>query len=534
MSSSDEESRFGTIFMGPTPDRETTLERLYDAAQREVWNQQTEEEYLERVKARATERVRALLLQARRRGDDILREAESKAGSLRAEAAAIKAEAEQTRDALTGEARALLDEAAALRDAARSEGYEEGRARAEAELAETRRALGETTAVVLLGIHEQCAHIFEAWRADLVALLREAVEKGTGLAVDRDRAAVLEQLLDRSMRALLDRRRLIVRVNPVDAALVTDMLADAKRGGPRADNWELTVDPELEPGSLVVESESGLVNNSRGVRRSVVDEVLEHLTLPAGQADQDAVTAVARTLVEEMRGHGVELEEEGDEASSDTSGTAPVSGEAALGASSDADAPVPTQTADAGSPLAPEASGEAAEPVVQTAPSLAEPEPSPPPAEAESGSRSRAVRRLRPGAARRARLRGVLGRCRCSVRSRGPKHGAGIFGPGRGWSALRFRRQVRSGRRTGPAPRRGRRTVGRHGLRSGPQGRGCGVRTGVNAGSRYGIQSAHLPGVAPKGRTRPVLRQGQQGGGAGGRGRRNQRLAGRGVPYPAR
>ena len=105
MSSSDEESRFGTIFMGPTPDRETTLERLYDAAQREVWNQQTEEEYLERVKARATERVRALLLQARRRGDDILREAESKAGSLRAEAAAIKAEAEQTRDALTGEAR---------------------------------------------------------------------------------------------------------------------------------------------------------------------------------------------------------------------------------------------------------------------------------------------------------------------------------------------------------------------------------------------------------------------------------------------
>ena len=383
MSLSDEESRFGTIFMGPTPDRETTLERLYDAAQREVWNQQTEEEYLERVKARATERVRALLLQARRRGDDILREAESKAGSLRAEAAAIKAEAEQTRDALTGEARALLDEAAALRDAARSEGYEEGRARAEAELAETRRALGETTAVVLLGIHEQCAHIFEAWRADLVALLREAVEKGTGLAVDRDRAAVLEQLLDRSMRALLDRRRLIVRVNPVDAALVTDMLADAKRGGPRADNWELTVDPELEPGSLVVESESGLVNNSRGVRRSVVDEVLEHLTLPAGQADQDAVTAVARTLVEEMRGHGVELEEEGDEASSDTSGTAPVSGEAALGASSDADAPVPTQTADAGSPLAPEASGEAAKPVVQTAPSLAEPEPSPPPAEAD-------------------------------------------------------------------------------------------------------------------------------------------------------
>ncbi len=375
MSSSDGESRFGTIFMGPTPDRETTLERLYDAAQRDIWNQQTEEEYLERVKARATERVRALLLQARRRGDDILREAESKAGNLRAEAEAVKAEAEQTRDTLVSDARALREEAAALRDAARSEGYEEGRAQAEAEVAETRRALGETTAVVLLGIHEQCAHIFEAWRADLVALLREAVEKGTGLTVDRERAAVLEQLLDRSMRALLDRRRLIVRVNPVDAALVTDMLADAKRGGPRVDNWELATDPELEPGSLVVESESGLVNNSRGVRRSVVDEVLEHLTLPAGQADQDAVTAVTRTLVREMRGHGVELEEEGSEALSDTSGasSAPAPGESDIDASSDASAPA--QAAEAEAPPAPEASAEAS--AFQAAPSPPEIVPAP-------------------------------------------------------------------------------------------------------------------------------------------------------------
>lgn len=315
MSSSDGESRFGTIFMGPTEDREITLDRLRDVTRRDItWDQQTEVEYMDRVKARATERVRALLLQARQRGDDILREAESRAESLRAEAEAMRAEAEQTRNALMDEARSLRDEARSLRDAARAEGYEEGRSKAGEELAETRRGLAETTALVLLGIHEQCGHIFEAWRDDLAALLREAVEKGTSLVVDRDRAALLNELLDRSMRALLDRRRLIVRVNPVDAELVTDMLASAKSGGPHVENWELSTDSGLEPGSLVVESESGLVNNSREVRRSVVDEVLEHLTLPAGQADEEAHAAVTETLVREMRAHGVDLREEGPEA----------------------------------------------------------------------------------------------------------------------------------------------------------------------------------------------------------------------------
>lgn len=310
MSSSDGEPRFGTIFMGPTPDRETTLDRLYDVTQRELWNQQTEQEYLERVKAKATERVRALLLQARQRGDAILREAERQAGALRSEAEDIRAEAERALQ----QAEAVRHEAETLRGAAHGEGFEAGRAEALAELSQARRELGEATGAVLLGIHEQCGHIFEAWRGDMAALLREAVEKATGWVVDEDRAAVLEQLLDRGIRALLDRRHFTVRVNPVDAALVTDMLADAHRAAPRVDNWELATDPELEPGSLIVESDSGLADNSRGARRSVVDEVLEHLSLPVGQADQDAFAGVTHTLVEELRKNGVQVEDDGEAA----------------------------------------------------------------------------------------------------------------------------------------------------------------------------------------------------------------------------
>ena len=42
---------YGTIFMGPESERDTTLGKLYNAAQREQWNRQAENEYLDRVRA---------------------------------------------------------------------------------------------------------------------------------------------------------------------------------------------------------------------------------------------------------------------------------------------------------------------------------------------------------------------------------------------------------------------------------------------------------------------------------------------------
>lgn len=109
---------------------------------------------------------------------------------------------------------------------------------------------------VLISIQEQCGAIFEAWRKDLAALVREVAEKGTGLVIRAERAEVLAALLDQSMRALLDKRSFSVRVNPEDADLVADILSDARHVNSRVSVWETVRDPSLEPGSLVVESES--------------------------------------------------------------------------------------------------------------------------------------------------------------------------------------------------------------------------------------------------------------------------------------
>lgn len=318
---------YGTIFMGPESERETTLDKLYTASQREQWNRQTENEYMERVRARATERVRDLLLQARRRCEALEAEARKQAEQIGHSAEALKAEAARDRERAAEELRqaeATRREAESKRASAHETGLEEGRAQAREELAQAKEELGNATGAVLIGIQEQCAAIFEAWRGDLAALVREVAEKGTGLVIRAERAEVLSALLDQSMRALLDKRSFAVRVNPEDAELVGDILSDARHVNPRVSTWEVVRDPSLEPGSLVVESDSALVDNSRHARFSAVDEVLSHLEIPSGKADAAAAEAVTHTLLQSLRKAGVDVQEEGaEEASPEPAEAAP-------------------------------------------------------------------------------------------------------------------------------------------------------------------------------------------------------------------
>lgn len=302
-----QDKHIGTIFLGPSRDRETTLDKLYSAVQTDVWNKKTENDYMERVRERAAEKVRALLTDARKKADGIHTEAQEWADTTRELAEATQEEARRNLD----DAKELRQQAHVLRESAHKEGFEEGRQQALKELDEAKAALADTTAAVLLGIHQQCSHIFDTWREDLVALFKEALEKATGWILDEEKAKIMESLLTLSMKALQDKRRFMVRVHPQDAELLTEMLADAHKANPHTANWELESDPKLAPGSIVVESDSGLVNNSRESRRAVVEEVLQHLTLPHSQVDDDAMADITYTLVTHARDNGIDLDPEG-------------------------------------------------------------------------------------------------------------------------------------------------------------------------------------------------------------------------------
>ncbi len=225
--SNPEAKNTNTIFMGPLTHRETRLDAYLNQKKDVKWSEEAENEYLESVKSRATEKVRALLLQAKRRSDEIVREAELHAQEITAQAEKKAQEIEQKAQATLGDAEQRYQD---VYDEAVRKGHEE----IQQILAQNQQILGESTAVVLLSIHEQIAKFYDVWKEDLKQLTLDAIEVGTGWVANTEKEAILKQLLDESVQKLIDKKNFIVRVNPADAELITQVLENS-----REKNWSM-------------------------------------------------------------------------------------------------------------------------------------------------------------------------------------------------------------------------------------------------------------------------------------------------------
>lgn len=227
-------ANWGTIFMGPERLHETTLSRLESAKSSSAWGDDTEVEYFERIKAKATQKALRILTQAQTDADAML----------------LKA---------------------------REEGYEEGLAQAQVELDEFRQAAGDTAAAVLSAIQAQSQAITGTWENELVQLVKIAVEAGIGRELSENRVATLSALFHSAVQELASEQRAFVCVNPEDEPVVADIIAAA--GQNLSELFQTKADPALSPGSIVLESNFGRLENTLEQRRQMVDKILEELVL---------------------------------------------------------------------------------------------------------------------------------------------------------------------------------------------------------------------------------------------------------------
>jgi flagellar assembly protein FliH len=170
-------------------------------------------------------------------------------------------------------------EANRIREAARREGFDAGMADAKAELDTFRAGMAESVAAVLDAIEGQCSHIFDQWREDLVGVCRLAVEKITGIQLALERRAILETLLSDAVSVLEKRREIVIRVNPEDEFMLSDILRMTQERFPDVDSWRVRADSNITAGGMVVESESSLAQGRLESRRAAVEEVLSRLIL---------------------------------------------------------------------------------------------------------------------------------------------------------------------------------------------------------------------------------------------------------------
>ncbi|MEG2172411.1 MAG: FliH/SctL family protein, partial [Desulfovibrionaceae bacterium] len=289
--------KWGTIYLGS--DKEATLDSLdamQAAARQEQWNQRTQNEYMDRVRQRAADRAREILGAAHTERQNLLTEARAETERMRLESQVQYAKAEEART----QAEALKAEAEAIRAAAQQQGFDTGLANARDELDAFRSAMGSSIAVVLQAIERQNGALFTAWREDVVDLVKICVEKGTNWVLDTHYAEVLRALVFESVRQLDARRTVTLRVHPDDEAAVTDMFAAAREAMPDVEHWIVNGDPEVQLGGLIAESPSSTVDNRVELRRTLVNNVLQHLTLPEGEADVIAESLIHEVVAEQV------------------------------------------------------------------------------------------------------------------------------------------------------------------------------------------------------------------------------------------
>lgn len=290
--------KWGTIFMGG---RESTMEQLdsmQEPLMRDRLQKERQEDYLERVRQRATDRAREILNEAYAEKQRLLDEAKAEIEAQKARfeqesrsaAAQTAAMREETEMALT-HARQLDTEAEAARRSAHDEGFQAGMTQAGEELKEFRAEMGRELANLLRAIDGQIEHISAFWREDLVELVRTAVSSATGWLMDAERETILRSLVLQAIGLLEERATLVARVNPADEAVVSDLFRAAREKAPELRQWIVEGDESIERGGLSMDSGTGSADLRREFFRELVDGVLEHLTLPAHDEDSGIVQA---------------------------------------------------------------------------------------------------------------------------------------------------------------------------------------------------------------------------------------------------
>lgn len=306
MASDQLRKKWGTVFMG---EREATVEQL-DAMQeplrRERAQQQEQEDYFARVRAKAEERAREILGAAYAERQRVLDEARAEAQafkqSLTGETEVLKARAQEEKNQARAElskAQDLQTQAQAEFDAAHGEGFQAGMDQAGQELKEFRAEMGQALGNVLHALDAQRRGICDAWREELALLTQEAVTAGTGWVLEEEHKRILQSLVFEALNLLEDRASITVRVHPDDEDTVSDMFMAARERVPELQQWVVNGDASIERGGLVAESVSGSVDCRREHYAELVNGILSHLTLGPDQKEDDDGEAVSRMVRQE-------------------------------------------------------------------------------------------------------------------------------------------------------------------------------------------------------------------------------------------
>ncbi|WP_461210787.1 FliH/SctL family protein [Desulfocurvus sp. DL9XJH121] len=232
------------VGMGAHGPSESTVADLQGQRDTSRWTSSTEEEYMARVRERATKAAKEIISKA-------------------------------------------MADAAVLRENAEAEGFASAAEQAQAQVDQAFAAHAQTLGQAMAAMEEGAAALWREQRADVTALVRLAVEKILAVELDQRRQEILATVLDQSLEAIDSLRQLVVRVCPDDEELVSELLIRAKDQHPGLDRWRVRADSKLGPGGMILESAQGMADNSMEGRMKSVMAVLDQLDCVACSGEEE-------------------------------------------------------------------------------------------------------------------------------------------------------------------------------------------------------------------------------------------------------
>lgn len=289
----DPKKQTGTIYLGVA--HETTIEGL-DAMQaairREDWNKNTQELYLLRIRKKATLKAKQILGLAYTERQKIVDEAYLEAQKIRDEAQIFLEQAKQQEE----QSRLLQEEAQKTFDTSEENGFDSGLNQANDEITAFRIEIGSSLLAVIAAIEKQSEYIFNHWRDDIVELVRICVEKSTDWAISTEHDAIIKNLVINAVKQLLDRRQINLCVHPDDEETVVQLFNFAKEAMPDIKYWSVNSDPKMQRGDLIAECALNTLHNKHEDRVTMVQNILNKLSLPAGATDEQGLEQVHQEI----------------------------------------------------------------------------------------------------------------------------------------------------------------------------------------------------------------------------------------------
>lgn len=181
--------------------------------------------------------------------------------------------------AATAELEQARRQAAQVLAEARTQGYNDGLARAEVEMSDKRRELDELAEQ----INQRQASFFERMQPEVIELAVAIAGKVVGHEVEADPDLVIDQVKG-CIRRLQERERVRVRVNPEDVTTLREAKEELMADFDGVRRIDVVDDRRVGRGGCIVESESGTLDARLDRQLKEVERVL----LEADKGGNDA------------------------------------------------------------------------------------------------------------------------------------------------------------------------------------------------------------------------------------------------------